>query len=209
MTDKPDLQSAYALDGADANRELYARWAQSYDTDFARENAYLSPLHAAQAFKDAGGAGPVVDLGAGTGLVGEALQTLGVGPVDACDLSVEMLRVAQEKNVYRRCFPGDMLARLPIEDETYQGAVSAGTFTHGHVGPEALTEVLRIVRPKGLIVLTINAEHWEARGFRDEFERLESRISGLSLPRKRIYGKRATGDHATDETIIATFRKGN
>lgn len=33
--------------------------------------------------------------------------------------------------------------------------MSVGTFTHGHVGPEAIHEVVRIVRPGGVIALGI------------------------------------------------------
>ena len=75
MSDDPDLKGAYALDGPDANRALYARWAETYDTDFAAENRYLSPGHVARTYAGAGGEGPVLDLGAGTGLVAEALKS--------------------------------------------------------------------------------------------------------------------------------------
>jgi hypothetical protein len=43
----------------------------------------------------------------------------------------------------------------------YGGAVSTGTFTIAHVGPEALDEVLRVVRPGGLVGISVNAQHWE------------------------------------------------
>lgn len=208
MSEKPDLQSAYALDGKEANKRLYAAWAETYDTDFATENAYLSPLHVARAFAASGGRGPVLDLGAGTGLVGEALAELGIGPCDGTDLSAEMLAVAEAKDVYRRCFTGDMLDRLPVADGAYAGVVCAGTFTHGHVGPEALAEVLRCGAPGARFALSVNAAHWEARGFAATFRGLGSLIEGLETPRLPIYGAGVQGDHAGDEIVLATFTKG-
>jgi predicted TPR repeat methyltransferase len=40
------------------------------------------------------GAGPVLDAGAGTGIIGEWLKILGYGPVEGVDLSPGMLEVA-------------------------------------------------------------------------------------------------------------------
>ena len=73
MSDKePDLQSAYALETPEDSKRLYADWAQSYDQSFAAEMDYQMPRIVAQIYAEAAkGAGPVADLGAGTGLVVE------------------------------------------------------------------------------------------------------------------------------------------
>lgn len=205
--DDPDLERAYRLAGVEDNRALYAQWAESYDDDFAANMDYRLHDHVARAFAEAGGAGPVLDIGAGTGLCGEALAGRGIGPCDATDLSPEMLRVAAGKGVYRATFPGNLLERLPCADRAYRGAVSSGTFTRGHVGPEGLPEVLRVVAPGGVIVLSINAAHWQEKGFAAAFEGMAGAVSGLALPRVRIYGEGAEGPRARDEAILATFRK--
>lgn len=202
------LDSAYGLETPDDNLRLYRDWAQSYDRDFAEGMDYVLPLRVAEAFRAAGGQGPVLDLGAGTGLCGVALRALGFDMVDACDLSQEMLDVAQQKGVYRHLFTGNMLERLPVEDAIYGGIVSSGTFTHGHVGPEALGEVLRVVVPGGVVALSINAEHWVAQGYDAAFEALGAQIDGLALREVRIYGEAATGPHAADLSRVTTFRKG-
>lgn len=203
-----DLDSAYGLETPDDNLKLYRDWAQSYDRDFAEGMDYVLPLRVAEAFRAAGGQGPVLDLGAGTGLCGVALTALGFDAVDACDLSQEMLDVAAEKGVYRHLFTGNMLERLPVEDATYGGIVSSGTFTHGHVGPEALGEVLRVVAPGAVIALSINAEHWVAQGYDSAFDALGAQITDLTVRERRIYGDAATGPHAGDLSRVTTFRKG-
>ncbi|MBT56118.1 MAG: methyltransferase [Mameliella sp.] len=207
MQDEPDLNAAYGLETPDDNRRLYAQWAATYDDEFAVDMDYMLPLHVAEAYAAAGGQGPVIDLGAGTGLLGAALRSCSVGPVAATDLSQDMLDVAARKGLYDRLFTGDLLSRLPVDDGAYAGAVSSGTFTHGHVGPQALDEVLRVVRPGGIVALSINAEHWTAKGFAERFEALEDRIANLSLRTVRIYGPEASGPHSGDLSQVVTFTR--
>ena len=207
-TDKtPRLNDAYALQTPADNQRLYADWADSYDTSFAAEMDYLLPAHVAQAYVALGGAGPVLDIGAGTGLAGQALAALGTGPIDATDLSAEMLTVAMRKGVYRASLTADLLQGLPCADASYQGAISSGTFTHGHVGPDALDELLRVTAPGGLIVISVNAQHWQAQGFEAKFAALAGAITPPDLPRHAIYGPANTSDHRHDQAIIASFRK--
>lgn len=206
MSKTPNLEAAYGLDGLVANAKLYADWADSYDKTFAQDMAYRLPHLVASRFAQIGGQGPVVDLGAGTGLCGEALHRQGIGPIDGVDLSDDMLGVAQSKAVYTKLFTGNLLERLPVDDDTYAGATSSGTFTHGHVGPEALDEVLRVVRPQGWVCLSVNAEHWSAQGFGDKLEALGGRISNLSVINEPIYGAGANGDHADDMAHLLGFQ---
>ena len=77
----------------------------------------------------------------------QALHDLGLQPVHALDLSEEMLEVARQKQVYERLLIGDLTQPLDIADAQYDGIVSAGTFTTGHVGPDALDELLELTRP--------------------------------------------------------------
>ncbi|WP_305968774.1 MULTISPECIES: class I SAM-dependent methyltransferase [unclassified Mameliella] len=207
MQNNPDLEAAFALQTPDENRRLYAEWAATYDDEFAMDMDYMLPLHVAEAYAAAGGQGPVLDLGAGTGLLGAGLKSSGVGPVDATDLSQEMLDVAGAKGLYAHLFTGNLMDRLPVEDGAYAGAVSSGTFTHGHVGPEALDEVLRVVRPGGVVALSINAEHWEAKGYDAHLAKLGPRIADLAVRDVRIYGPEATGPHAQDLSRVVTFTR--
>ena len=161
MTDNAsNLDAAYGIKTPAENQRLYADWAKSYDADFAQAMDYVLPDVMATAFIAAGGMAPVLDLGAGTGLLGTALRRQGLLEIDGTDISQEMLTVAAAKQVYQRVFFGDLTARLPVADATYNGVISAGTFTTGHVGPAALDEVLRIARPGAVIGITINARHW-------------------------------------------------
>jgi predicted TPR repeat methyltransferase len=208
MTSKPpDIDSAYGLEGPEDNRRLYANWAASYDKTFAADHAYVLPDTVATAFIKTGGSGPVLDVGAGTGLLGQALMKRGMGPVDGTDISPEMLAVAAGKKVYDRLFESDATSRIDADDESYGGVVSAGTFTHGHLGPEVFDELLRVAAPEAHFAIAINAAHFESAGFAARLDSLAPHITERSRTAVRIYGPGREGPHADDMAIIALFRK--
>lgn len=204
----PDLEAAYDLKTPEDSRHLYASWADDYDNSFADAQDYRLHARTARAFAEAGGQGPALDVGAGTGLCGAALSGLGVGPLDATDISPEMLARAGEKAVYRRLIEADLTQGLPMPPESYAGIVSSGTFTTGHVGPEALEALLPVARPGALFAISINAAHYRAAGFAARLEALSrGAICDLRLPEVRIYGDKAQGEHKDDIALIALFEK--
>ena len=209
MSDKePDLQSAYALETPEDSKRLYADWAQSYDQSFAAEMDYQIPRIVAQIYAEAAkGVGPVADLGAGTGLVVEHMPQRDGVDIDALDISEEMLAVASKRGVYRDLIQCDLTQELPIEDARYGAVISAGTFTHGHVGPEALDEVLRIARPGAIFVLGINAAHFVAHGFDVKLTALEAQIERLEICDVPIYGAGTDPAHKDDRANVAVFFK--
>jgi predicted TPR repeat methyltransferase len=207
MKDKPNLDGAYDLKTPADSLRLYADWAETYDQTFAKEHAYIMHEHVARAYVNAGGYQPVLDVGAGTGLCGQALRERGLDHVDATDISPDMLKVARAKGIYHDLFEGDILAGLDVEAGKYTGITSSGTFTHGHVGPEAIDELLRRVRSGGWIVISINKEHFEKHGFAAKFESLGDKITNLEFRELPIYDESGSGDHAKDTGLVTLFRK--
>jgi ubiquinone/menaquinone biosynthesis C-methylase UbiE len=193
------LTAAYALDSPDANRALYARWAGTYDSGFIVDSGYryheqVAAVFAASAPDHIGPDDVVVDIGCGTGLAGQALQRHRAVTIDGIDISPEMLQQAAAKRhddhpVYRALIEADLTEPLDLPDHTFAGAMSVGTFTHGHVGPEALAEVIRIIRPGGRAAIGINAAHFVTAGFGVALEQLVrlGRITDLQLIDAPIY----------------------
>lgn len=214
-----DLKDAYALRTPEDSVRLYGGWAADYDATFAQRLGYVAPREIARAFlAEAGdealpGAGPaphpaphpVLDVGAGTGLVAEHLSGL---TIDAIDISQEMLDAAGAKGLYRRRIRGDLTRPLDIADAHYAGFVSAGTFTHGHVGPACLPELMRIARPGAVFALSINAQAFDAACFGSAFAGLvaDGAITPIRFRRAPIY-EGATHEHAGDTMLVAVFRR--
>ena len=207
MNNDPDLDRAYALETPDDSVALYADWADSYDASFAQASGYVLHLEVARHFALVGGFGPVLDVGAGTGLCGAALAARGVGPIDGTDISPQMLDQARTKGAYRHLFAANLLDGLPVPDGLYQGAVSSGTFTNGHVGPIGIDRVLDAVRPGGWVVLSVNTQHFVAAGFAAKMAQIGSQITDSSETEVAIYSPDATGPHARDSALLLAFRK--
>ncbi len=209
MTDnKPNLEGAYALETPEDNLALYAEWAETYDQTFAQAMDYRMPQVIGALYAEAAvGKSPVLDVGAGTGLLAQAMPNREAFEIDALDISPDMLEIAGAKGVYRRTIEGDLTGRLPIDDGVYGGVVSAGTFTHGHVGPEAMDELMRVAASGAQFVLGVNAAHFEAQGFAAKFASLGPQTKGFEMRTVPIYGAGATGDHQHDEAHVVLFTK--
>lgn len=171
----PLIQRAYALSGPDEARALYDEWADSYDDDLNDESqGYVGPQLAARTVaRVAGTDGEILDAGCGTGLVGIELAALGAETIDGVDLSPGMLTRAKATGAYRRLAPADLGRPLPAPADSYDVVVCVGTLTHGHVGPHAFGEFVRLTRPGGAIVATVLDDIWDAGGYRAEVDRLE------------------------------------
>ena len=172
MAEERQLDAVYAAKSVEEIARTYDDWAESYDGEMARVG-YRHPAiclallarHLPRA------AGQVLDAGAGTGLIGEWLEILGFPNAEALDVSEGMLAVARRKAVYARLHRAALGQPRPFADGAFAAAVSAGVFTTGHVGAEGIDELLRVVRPGGVLVLTVKDKLWEA-GFAARVEEL-------------------------------------
>lgn len=91
----------------------------------------------------------IIDAGAGTGLSGEELFKLGYTNIDALDISQEMLNEAKKKNIYKKliCAPLTEQRIFEIETGEYHAMISTGTLATAHVQPEAVKEMIRMIKP--------------------------------------------------------------
>lgn len=159
------LDAVYAARGVEEIARLYDGWAATYEAQMASVGyRHPSICLALVARHLPRGEGPVLDAGAGTGLLGDWLGICGYPEVEALDVSAEMLAVAAAKNVYRRLHRATLGAALPFPDGRFAAVVASGVFTTGHVGPEGLPELIRVTRKGGPIVLTVKSTLW-SEGF--------------------------------------------
>src|SRR5688500_15221506 len=156
------LGAVYGAKGAEEIASLYDRWAASYDAQMSaagyRHPTICLALLSRHLPK---GAAPLLDAGAGTGLIGEWLGIIGYPHVEALDISQGMLEMAAAKGVYQALHCLALGTALPFADGHFAAIVSAGVFTSGHVGAEGLDELIRICRRGGVIVLTVKNTLWE------------------------------------------------
>jgi len=174
------LDEAYSVKTPDDNRRLYAKWAATYESSFVDAKQYRYPKAIAEVFNDVVPAVTrILDIGTGTGLTGMYVTRLRPAVViDGMDISPEMLAQAKLKTredgsvVYRELYERDLTKAVPNENSTYQALFSSGTFTHGHLGPECLRNLLPLLANDGWLVVGVNNEHFESKGFAGELDSL-------------------------------------
>jgi SAM-dependent methyltransferase len=149
--------------GSSAESEaIYAEWAASYDDDVFGALGFTGSDRIADllAFHVDDRSLPVLDLGCGTGRVGERLRWHGFTAVDGIDISPEMLAMASLKGAYRRLDAVDLTAGGALPASGYAASVSAGTFTSGHVGARHLGAITAAHRAGAIVAWVIAQPLW-------------------------------------------------
>ncbi|RUS75290.1 hypothetical protein EGW08_016956 [Elysia chlorotica] len=116
----------------------------------------------------------IMDLGCGTGLVGEVLYAVGFTQLDGLDPSQGMLDVARSKGVYGSLFCEYVALdnkKLDIPDNTYDALTICGSVGTNMVPPEGMYEMQRLVKPGGYVINVVRRETvLESPGFKDKLE---------------------------------------
>jgi predicted TPR repeat methyltransferase len=88
---------------------LFDQYAQSFDKALVEKLDYRVPELLAAAIAQTGRThfGHALDLGCGTGLMGERLRPIAAF-LEGCDISAAMLRKAEAKGIYDRLFKADL-----------------------------------------------------------------------------------------------------
>ncbi len=156
MTQKM-LSNAHALKGAKDTKDYYDAWAETYEDEVA-ENGYVSPERCAAALaefvgdKDA----PLLDVGCGTGVSGNALKSAGFTRLDGCDFSAEMLERAKSKGIYQELTNTDLEDPFPFEPGAYSNIAAIGVLNPGHAPATTLDEIMNLLPTGGHFVFSLN-----------------------------------------------------
>jgi predicted TPR repeat methyltransferase len=209
------LDEAYSVKTPEDNKRLYAKWAATYDSSFVDAKQYRYPKAISECFDQVvtDDVVRVLDIGTGTGLTGMYLSRLRTGVVlDGMDISPEMLGQAKLKQrtggnpVYRALYERDLTRDVSNENAPYEALISSGTFTHGHLGPECLRNLLPLLANKGWLVVGVNNEHFEAKGFAGELESLVA-LGAITEPQiLRIDVYEAGSVHHGDQARVIVTR---
>ena len=155
---------------------IYKNWAKKYEDDVINLAGYVGHLITSELLLSylRNTQAKILDAGCGTGLVGEMLNKNNFKNLIGVDFSQEMLNIAKQKNVYQSLELVDLTKNLDYEDSLFDAIVCAGTFTCGHVGPEALIEMVRITKKGGYICFTVRKQEWEASPYKEIIDKLEN-----------------------------------
>jgi len=199
------FETAYGLESAEETVKFYDRWAEVYDRDLG-ETEYQQPKRCAEALFEISNDSQtkILDVGCGTGLSGLALREKGYADLDGCDLSQGMLDKASHLEIYDRLFTCNLNEPpLDVGDASYDAATAVGVFSFGHIMPDAVDEILRVVKPGGHIIIGLN-DHYYNEGS------LTTKLTQLEADNHLEIIKQEHGDHIPGNDLmgwVLTLRK--
>jgi 2-polyprenyl-3-methyl-5-hydroxy-6-metoxy-1,4-benzoquinol methylase len=202
----PRLSRNYRDHTSETQRETYRQWADTYDQELLEEFGYRAPHAAVEHLlnivpkRDS----QILDMGCGTGIVGELLHVAGYREIDGLDLSPEMLAKAKERKVYRKLGEADLFADLSLTPE-YDAVICVGVFSHGQSHPFDLARLFSALKPEGRVIATVNGKGWLELGWEKRLAESAQQHSFLVetiddipyLTLQGIPGKLLTARHAT------------
>jgi len=170
-TDK--LHRAYHAKDSSETAEVYDDWADEYEQHM-KNVGYTHPAMVASmtARHVAPTDEPVLDAGAGTGVLGEILSALGYHNLSGLDASEGMLKIAGLKKNYRDLSHQFLGQSLSYDDDYFALVASSGVFTQGHAPLGGLDELIRVIRPGGHLVFSVARTYLDGP-FEQKREQLE------------------------------------
>jgi predicted TPR repeat methyltransferase len=165
---------SWIIDSRDRSelQEKYDAWAAIYEAD-VHEPWLRITSNLAQVLQRVlpNKSARLLDAGAGTGLLGQALSRCGYTDITAADLSAEMLKKARAKQVYASLIRCNLdIPQEFGEDAAFDGIVASGVFAAGHAGVSLLRNLFRILKPGGVFAITIRESYY--RELRPAFDAL-------------------------------------
>ncbi|MFO1035144.1 MAG: methyltransferase domain-containing protein [Hyphomicrobiales bacterium] len=160
------LEKVYRAPDRAALQAHYDIWAESYDADLQQVGYLHVPVMTGLVARHVTDKNAqILDAGAGTGGLGEVLAILGYTGLTGLDMSEGMLARARARGCYAALTQGVLGEPLAFADAAFDAIISTGTFTSGHAPASAFDELVRVLKPGGLLMFTVATSVWEAQGF--------------------------------------------
>jgi ubiquinone/menaquinone biosynthesis C-methylase UbiE len=138
-------------------RAYYDRKAHLYDCAHDMNEVAICRGLAAQISDQWAPGARLLDLCAGTGLVGQAVQSTapGIG-VTAMDISPVMLNLARQKLPQAGCVVANADARFPFPDKTFDMVAMISMLSHLERPMRVFNEVSRVLKPQGWLLMDVS-----------------------------------------------------
>jgi 2-polyprenyl-3-methyl-5-hydroxy-6-metoxy-1,4-benzoquinol methylase len=167
---------------------LYDEWASDYDQQiWASGNPYIMIATGMMGRHVQDFDARILDVGCGTGNMGQALKQMGYNNLEGLDPSPGMLEIAKKKEIFQCLHPMYLSERVDLADESYDAVVAAGVLTHGHAPPESLDGIIRLCKPGAIMVFSLSRIAFEDQGFSQKMETLNDSGKWQLLDRSRLF----------------------
>ena len=177
------LKTVYNETSSSKLNKHYKKWANLYDTDMSSwgyaypvqlNKILTNKLKLKKTIK-------ILDAGCGTGYVAEVLSKLNYKNIIGIDFSEEMLAIAKSKKIYKKLICQSLNEKIELRSNQFELVICTGVLTSGHVGPGALNELIRLLRPKGFFICSIAESVYKKNGFEKEIKNLKDLVTIKSI----------------------------
>ncbi len=199
------LHKAYEAKTVEELSERYDQWAGEYETHM-KNVGYAHPAMVTSMLSRhlPVDAQPILDAGAGTGIMGELLTAMGYGQIIGFDASSDMMAVARAKNVYADLEQMFLGRPLNYVDNHFAAVTASGVFTEGHAPLSGLDELVRVTRPGGLLVFSLGPVYL-GEAFEKKSEALESAGIWRLIDASKLYNSTPLADALICQVFV--YRK--
>ena len=205
-------------------KEWYAGFTPEGYNEWARVVNFTEPQHIIDTVVKCGAEGGLelprdsvcLDIGSGTGIIGQAMQNAGFTDLAALDVSTNFLDSVRERGFYQRHFErflGQGVDALPEElRDSFDVVTASGVWMPGHMPNAAIEDVHALLHEGGLFVTAMRNSMW-SDGVDEGYK---ERIDGLVEARKFEFVKKdefwrgtegGTGLFARQKSTLLVLRK--
>ena len=173
------LKTVYSETSSSNLNKHYKNWANLYDTDMSSWG-YAYPLQLNKILTNKlklKKTIKILDAGCGTGYVAEVLSKLNYKNITGIDFSEEMLAIARSKKIYKKLMCQSLNETIELRSKQFELIICTGVLTSGHVGPSAINELVRLLKPQGFFVCSIAESVYKKNGFEKEIKNLKNLVS--------------------------------
>ena len=151
------LEKSYTLDSVTDTQSYYSDWAATYDAEIT-ENGYATPQRCADALAKVTSKKNlnILDIGCGTGISGRILSEVGFTRIDGCDITPEMLKIAETRKIYHELWLSDPENPFPFDNGKYQAITAVGVIGAGAAPLIVFHQAIRKLTSGGLFVFSFN-----------------------------------------------------
>ena len=177
------LKTVYSETSSSKLNKHYKNWANLYDTDMSSWG-YAYPLQLNKILTNKlrlKKTIKILDAGCGTGYVAEVLNKLNYKNITGIDFSKEMLTIARSKKIYKKLICQSLNEKIELRSKQFELIICTGVLTSGHVGPSAMYELVRLVKPQGFFICSIAESVYKKNGFEKEIKNLKNLVSIKSI----------------------------
>jgi ubiquinone/menaquinone biosynthesis C-methylase UbiE len=161
------LERLYNAESPQEIADIYNQWSKNYDDGLNAGSGYVAPqwcLKLLEKYVPSKNA-RLLDAGAGTGLFGQLLHQRGYHDIVGIDVSEGMLEEARKKGVYLELQQKVLGEQLGFPTDSFDAVSCVGVLSPGQGPASAFEEMIRITKPSGYILFTIQPKFYENSDF--------------------------------------------